>query len=112
MLLVIAYSHEARTALRNVSRAHEETIVRRFGRAALFEATEFGAFLALRLQGRFPADIQIERTQPLNEFEEVPAAVRDAAKQYVTREEPHVPYAKFAASRELPDPDVMRDAQL
>lgn len=112
MLLVVTYSRSARTGLRNVCRAHEETVVRRFGRAALFEATEFGAFLALRLREQFPGDVQVERTSPLNEFEEVPDDVREAARAYANRDEPHVPYRTFAAGGDLPDPAVMRDAQL
>lgn len=110
--MVVTYSRSARTGLRNVCRAHDETIVRRFGRAALFEATEYGAFLALRLRGQFPDAVQVERTRPLNEFAEVPAPVREAANAYVNRDQPHVPYQKFAVGRDLPDPEDMRDVEL
>ena len=79
MLLVVTYSRGARTSLRNVCRTHGESVVRRFGRAALLEETEHGAFLALRLREKHPDDVQLERTEPFNEFRDVPAAVREAA---------------------------------
>ncbi|MFC6726688.1 hypothetical protein ACFQE1_20415, partial [Halobium palmae] len=78
MLLVVTYSRAARTTLRNVCRTHEGSVVRRFGRAALLESTEFGAFLALRLREKHADDVQVERTEPLNEFERVPPSVREA----------------------------------
>lgn len=112
MLLVVTYSRAARTALRNVCRAHEETVVRRFGRAALFEATEFGAFLALRLREKHPDDVQVERTRPLNEFADVPDAVREAARAYERREQPHTPYERFAHGTAHPDPAAMRAREL
>lgn len=112
MLLVVTYSRDARTTLRNVCRSHEETVVRRFGRAALLEETELGAFLALRLQAKHGDNTQIERTRPFNEFETVPESVRTAATAYEARETPSTPYAKFAAGTDHPDPEAMRDADL
>jgi len=112
VLLVIAYSRGARGSLRNVTRAHEECVVRHFGRAALFEATEFGAFQALRLREKHGTEIQIEWTEPFNEFDRVRAAVRTAARAYENREEPATPYAKFAAGRDLPDPETMQEREL
>lgn len=112
MLLVVTYSRSARTGLRNACRAHDGTVVRRFGRAALFEGTEFGAFLALRLRAAHPDDVQVEMTHPLNEFEVVPERVRNAAGAYADRDQPHTPYAKFAAGTDHPDPAAMRDADL
>lgn len=112
MLLVVTYSQAARTTLRNVCRSHEETVVRRFGRAALFDATELGAFLALRLREKHGADVQIERTTPLNEFEDVPEAVRDAAAAYEDRDQPSTPYAKFAAGTDHPDPETLDAREL
>lgn len=112
MLLVVTYSRSARTTLRNVCRSHGESVVRRFGRAALFEPTEFGALLALRLREKHGGDVQIERTEPLNEFECVPGAVREAAAAYESRESPSTPYAKFAAGSEHPDPDALRNREL
>lgn len=112
MLLVIAYSRAARTSLRNVCRAHEGSVVRRFGRVALLAETEFGAFQALRLQEKHGEGIQLERTRPVNEFEAVPAAVREAARAYEGRDEPAVPYASFAANRDLPPPGAMRGSDL
>lgn len=112
MLLVVTYSQAARGSLRNVCRAHEGVVVRRFGRAALFEATEFGALLALRLREKHPDDVQIERTEPLNEYADVPDAVRRAAAAYEAREHPNTPYAKFAAGTDHPDPADLEDSEL
>jgi len=112
VLLVITYSRAARESLRNVCRAHEDTVVRHFGRAALFEATEFGAFQALRLRQKHGETVQIERTQPFNEFEVVPESVRKAASEYEDREKPATPYAAFVAGTEHPDPDSMRGSEL
>ncbi|WP_396610935.1 hypothetical protein ACH9L7_12000 [Haloferax sp. S1W] len=112
MLLVVTYSKAARTTLRNICRTHDETVVRRFGRAALFEETELGAFLALRLQAKHGADVQLERTEPFNEFAEVPESVREAASAYETRESPSTPYRKFASGTDHPSPDEMRTRDL
>lgn len=112
MLLLVTYSRAARTALRNVCRAHEGVVVRRFGRAALLEPTEFGAFLALRLREKHPDDVQVERTRPLNEYAEVPERVREAAAAYEARDQPATPYEQFAAGTDHPDPDLLRDAEL
>ncbi|PSP88748.1 hypothetical protein BRC87_08820 [Halobacteriales archaeon QS_4_66_20] len=112
MLLVVTYSRAARTTLRNVCRTHEETVVRRFGRAALFEDTAYGAFLALRLREKHPDDVQIERTAPLNEFADVPADVREAAVAYEDRDAASVPYPKFSAGTDHPDPDDLRAREL
>lgn len=112
MLLVITYSTAARQTLRNVCSSHEEAVVRRFGRAACFEATELGAFLALRLREKHGGDVQVERTEPFNEFASVPAEVREAASAYEDREAPSTPYAKFAAGSDHPDPDRMAEREL
>ena len=112
MLLVVTYSRAARTTLRNVCRSHESTVVRRFGRAALFEETEFGAFLSLRRREKHGADVQVERTTPLNEFEVVPEPVRRAAAAYEDREATSTPYAKFAAGTDHPAPEEMRESDL
>jgi hypothetical protein len=112
VLLVVTYSRSARTTLRNVCRSHESTVIRRFGRAALFAETEFGAFLALRLREKHGSDVQIERTRPLNEFAAVPESVRAAAAAYEDRETSSTPYAKFAVGTDHPDPATMRDGDL
>ena len=111
MLLVITHSQPARQTLRNVCNAHEESVVRRFGRAALLEATEFGAFLALRLRAKHD-DVQVERTAPFNEFRDVPETVRAAATAYEDREHASTPYARFATGTDHPTPDEMRDVEL
>ena len=112
MLLVVTYSASARTGLRNVCRAHEDHVVRRFGRAALFEATAFGAFLALRLRETHQGDVQIERTEPFNEFVDVDEEVRTAARAYAERETKATPYAAFAAGTEHPDPETLKGRDL
>jgi len=112
VLLVITYSQAARQTLRNVCTTHEESVVRRFGRAALFETTEFGAFVALRLRAKHGADVQVERTRPFNEFRAVPDAVREAATAYEERQHESTPYAKFAAGTEYPSPETMRQSEL
>lgn len=112
MLLIATYSREARTSLRNACRSHDGVVVRRFGRAALLAETELGAFLALRLREKHAGDVQIERTRPLNEYEEVPDGVREAATAYESRDSPSTPYAKFAAGTDHPAPSAMRDREL
>ena len=112
MLLVVAHSREARRDLRNVCRAHEETTVWRFGRAALLEATAFGAFLALRLRAKHDLAVQVERTQPFNEFAACEADVREAAAAYEARDQPATPYEKFAAGRDLPSPATLKEREL
>ncbi|MFB6097222.1 MAG: hypothetical protein ABEJ74_07525 [Haloferacaceae archaeon] len=112
MLLVVTYSRAARSSLRNVCRTHEESVVRRFGRAALLAETELGALLALRLREKHDGDVQIERTEPLNEFAAVPAAVRAAARAYEDREHASTPYRAFAAGSDHPDPADLRRREL
>jgi len=112
VLLVVTYSRGARTSLRNVCRTHEESVVRRFGRAALLEETEHGAFLALRLREKHPDDVQLERTEPFNEFRDVPAAVREAATAYERRGDRNVPYAKFAVDSPHPSPAALKEREL
>jgi len=112
MLLVVTYSREARNSLRNVCRGHKAATVRRFGRAALLAETELGAFLALRLREKHGGDVQIERTRPLNEFDEVPSSVRAAASAYEARESPSTPYAKFAVGTDHPEVAAMREREL
>jgi hypothetical protein len=112
VLLVITYSRAARRSLRNVCRAHGDSVVRQFGRAALFEATEFGAFQALRLREKHGTAVQIERTRPFNEFADLREDVRRAAEAYESRDQPATPYEKFAAGRSLPDPAAMREREL
>ena len=112
MLLVVTYSSAARQTLRNVCDAHEEVVVRRFGRAALFEATELGALLALRLAERHESAVQVERTRPFNEFDDAPERVREAARAYEERSSRHTPYAKFAAGTDHPQPEELADREL
>lgn len=112
MLLVVTYSRAARQALRNACGSHEETVVQRFGRAALLEPTEFGAFLALWLRAEHGPDVQVERTEPLVAGRDVPEGVRQAASAYADREQPSTPYGKFARGRDHPDPGAMKASEL
>ncbi|MFB6086388.1 MAG: hypothetical protein ABEJ84_06230 [Halodesulfurarchaeum sp.] len=112
MLLVIAYSSAARQQLRNTERAYPEAFRRRFGRVGLLVETELGAFLALRLREQHGADVQLARTEPLNEFRDVPPAVREAAVAYANRESPSTPYEKFAAGTPHPGIEALRDRDL
>ncbi|WP_211313010.1 hypothetical protein [Halarchaeum salinum] len=112
MLLIVAYSRAARQALRNSCSTHSETVVRRFGRAVLLRETEYGAFVACRLRERFDTAVEVARTEPLNEFRDVPKHVRDAATAYEARDSPSTSYAKFAVGADYPDPDTMRETPL
>jgi hypothetical protein len=112
VLLVVTYSRSARTSLRNVCRTHDDTVVRRFGRAALLAGTEHGAFLALRLREKHPDDVQVERTEPFNEFRDVPDAVREAAAAYEDRSDRNVPYAKYAVDTDHPSAATLKRHQL
>ncbi|WP_336035994.1 hypothetical protein [Halobacterium yunchengense] len=112
MLLVVTYSRAARQTMRNVCSAHDDCVVRRFGRAALLAETELGAFHALRLREKHGGDVQVERTEPLNEFSDVPESVRAAAAAYEARDAASTPYGKFAAGTDHPAVDAMRDADL
>lgn len=108
----MTYSETARTGLRNVCRSHDDHVVRRFGRAALLEATAYGAFLALRLRETHGGDVQIERTEPFNEFDDVDVEVREAAREYADRETKTTPYAAFAAGTDHPDPAALKGREL
>ncbi|GAD52009.1 hypothetical protein MBEHAL_0769 [Halarchaeum acidiphilum MH1-52-1] len=112
MLLIVAYSRAARQALRNSCSTHPETVVRRFGRAVLLRETEYAAFLACRLRERFGTGVEVARTEPLNEYRDVPEHVRAAAAAYEARESPSTSYAKFAAGTAYPDPEAMRETRL
>lgn len=112
VLLVVTYSQRARRTLRNICNRHESIVVRRFGRAALFTPTEFGAFQALRLRSKHGRDVQLERTTPFIPKRDVPEAVRRAAATYENRDEPATPYARFANGREVPNPEDLRGSLL
>ncbi|MFB6133241.1 MAG: hypothetical protein ABEJ44_07565 [Halanaeroarchaeum sp.] len=112
MLLVVTYSTGARGSLRNVRRGHPETVVRQFGRAALFRETELGALLALRLRAKHGEDVQLETTDPLNEFADVPERVREAAIAFEGRKHPSTSYANFVAGTDHPSVEALRDAEL
>jgi len=112
MLLVITYSQPARQALRNLCNAHEETVVRRFGRAALLDPTEFAAFQAVRLREQYGRAVQVERTRPFDEVQAVRDSVREAAGAYADRDSPGTPYAKFAAGTDHPDQADLKETEL
>jgi hypothetical protein len=111
VFLVITYSRSARSSLRNVTRAHEETTVRQFGRAALLAGTAFGAFQVCRLREKHGRDVQVERVAPFVP-EDVPRDVREAATAYEERDQPSIPYRQFAAGTDLPDPSALREREV
>lgn len=111
MLLVVAHSRSARRDLRNICRAHETCVVRRFGHAALLSGTEFAAFQALRLAEKHGIEIQLERVRPF-EPTDAPDHVRKAARAYEDRDQPSTPYERFASGRELPKPEKLRGVEL
>lgn len=86
--------------------------MRRFGRAALLEATEYAAFLAVRLRESHGGDVQVERTMPFNEFSALDERVREAATAYANRDQKATPYAAFAAGTDHPNPEAMRGEEL
>lgn len=112
MLLAVTYSRAARATLRNLCRAHEDSVVERFGRAALFAPTEHGALLACRLRERHTDDVRVERTVPFNEFADVPDTVREAAVAYEREAPRHTPYRRFATGTEYPNPEQLRGRSL
>jgi hypothetical protein len=112
VLLVVTYSQSARASLRNACQAHEDSVVRRFGRAALLAGTEHGAFLALRLREKHPDDVQVERTEPFNEFRDISETVREAATAYENRPNASTPYAKFAVGEPYPSPAELKQRDL
>jgi hypothetical protein len=112
VLLVVTYSQSARISLRNVCRTHGESVVRRFGRAALFAESHHGAFLALRLREKHPDDVQLERTEPFNEYRDVPDVVREAAVAYEHRSNPSTTYEKFAVDTPYPSPAALQRREL
>lgn len=111
MLLVITYSMEARQSLRNVCNGHPDAVRRRFGRAALFEETERGALLALRLAEKHGIDVEVERTSPLNPHR-LPDRVRQAAQSYEQEAHPNTPYNKFAVGNGFPTLEELREQEL
>jgi hypothetical protein len=81
------------------------------GRTALVSATEFGAFQALRLREKHGLAVQIERVVPF-EPTDVPKRIREAAREYESRQSQTTPYRQFASGRDLPAPEQMRDETL
>lgn len=70
------------------------------------------AFLAVRLRESHGADVQIERTEPFNEFVALDEGIREAASAYANRETKSTPYVAYAAGTDHPDPDAMRGENL
>lgn len=79
---------------------------------ALLAETEFGGFQAVRLREKHGEAVQVERTEPFNEFAALRDPVREAAVAYESRDTPAVPYERFAAGTDLPDPEAMKGEQL
>ena len=110
--LVVADSPNARRTLWNTCNAYETAVVRRFGRAVLFEATEFGAFLAFRLQVKHGDSVTVVRTVPVDSQREAFRRAREAAVAFERREHESTPYPKFASGTDHPMPEEMRSCEL
>lgn len=106
---VVADSPDASQTLRNICNAYEEAVVRRFGRAVLFEPTELGAFLAFRLRSKHGDEVHIGRAGQLREERLAYRRALEAARAFERRESVSTPYPKFAAGTEFPLPDAMAD---
>lgn len=111
-LLVVADTPGARQTLRNICNAHAETVRRRFGRAVVLEATEFGAFLAFRLRVKHGESVQLNRVGPIDVDRPGYRRAYEAAVAFEGRENEHTPYPKFAAGTAHPRPPEMRDRDL
>lgn len=107
--LVVADSPKARETVRNVCKTHEDTVVRRFGRAILLEPTEFGAFLAFWLRQKHGDAVTVRATRPVDERRRRYRRASDAALAFANREHERTPYPKFAAGTEHPRPAEMRE---
>ena len=107
--LVVADSPKARETVKNVCKNHEETVIRRFGRAVVFAPTEFGAFLAFWLRAKHGKPVQVARTSPVDDRHQRYHRARRAAHSFVDREHDRTPYPKFASGTDHPTPDVMRE---
>lgn len=107
--LVIADSPKARETVRNVCNTHEDTVVRRFGRAVLLEPTEFGAFLAFWLRQKHGDTVRVRTTRPVAEGRQRYRRASDAALAFANREHERTPYPKFAVGTEHPQPVEMHD---
>jgi hypothetical protein len=98
--------------LRNMNRHHAETVVDRFGRAAILADTALSGFLAVRLRCCYGDAVAVERTRPFNEHLDCAAAVREAACAFEAREDRHVPYQVFAAGEPVPTKAQMLERPL
>lgn len=112
MLLITSHSASARRSLRNVYRHHEETIVDRYGGAALCLPTQLGLFLGLRLQEKHYTDVKIQTVSPVERTYIIPESIREAAIEFENRSHPATPYTKFAVGTEHPSPETMRNRRL
>ncbi len=110
--LVVADSPDARRTLWNTCNAYEAAVVRRFGRAVVFEATELGAFLAFRLRVKHGDAVHLARVAPIDEQRGAFGRAREAAVAFEGREHESTPYPKFASGTEYPMPEEMRDREL
>lgn len=109
--MVIGYSQAARAALRQVAEAHSESVVRRFGRVVLLEASAFGRFVACRFRAEYGAACQVERVEPFLPARDVAGDVRAAAEAYADRSVKSTSYAKFAAGTDHPGPEALKSRE-
>jgi len=107
-ILVVADAPGARHTLRNACDSYPEAVRWRFGRVALFEGTELGAFLAYRLREKHGEDVHLAWTTPLGDGDPGCRRAREAARAFEDRTNPSTPYPKFAAGTDYPQPREMR----
>lgn len=110
--LVVADAPGARQTLRNICTTHEDAVFRRLGRAAVFEGTEFGAFLAFRLRAKHGDGVQIVQATPIGDRQDAFRRASEAARAFENRAHECTPYPKFAAGTGHPLPAEMRDRRL
>ncbi|MFW5973958.1 MAG: hypothetical protein ACOCPZ_01080 [Natrialbaceae archaeon] len=110
--LTVADEESARRTLRNTCNAYEDAVVHRFGGAAAFEPTEFGAFLAFRLREKHGDAVRVVRTVPVDPQREPFRRAHEAAVAFERREHESTPYPKFASGTDHPQPEEMRDRDL
>lgn len=111
-ILVVADSPEVRQTLRNACNTYEKAVIRRFGRAVLFEATELGAFLAFRLEQKYGDAVHVLRTASVDGRRDEYRRAHEAAIAFENRDHESTPYPKFATGTDHPMPEEMHERKL
>jgi len=114
VLLVVTYSTAARTGLETCVAVTKR---RSFGGSGGRHCSTRRCTPRSSRSGcasRTAGDVQIEQTEPFNEFVALDKPVREAAGAYANanRNAKSTPYAAFAAGTDHPNPDSMRGNEL